>query len=164
METLNTEAHYVLKKDPSVRVITADFIRVHVTQNIINNADPNHVGRCLIALAVKEFGACSIAVTADTIKFNLLHLRQRRTYTMPAIAAQHIKQFDEDAEKYGPEVARANQKPFSFILQRAATNDIAKTAAKRGPDKEPRKRQVNRGVRFCVRRSRGHRVIEVKEP
>ncbi|HEV8503693.1 MAG TPA: hypothetical protein VGR63_19130 [Casimicrobiaceae bacterium] len=162
MEKLNTETHYVLKKDPSVRVITADFIRVDVTQNIINSAAPSHSARCFAALSVKELGASSIRVTKDTIAFNLLHLRERRVYTMPAIAALHIEQFDTDAEKYGPEVARANQKPFSFILQRPAKAEITRIASKRGPDKEPRKRQANQGVRFCVRRSRGHRIIEVK--
>jgi len=156
----------VEKINPTGRIITGDKINLRITQEIINMADPMHIGRCLLALALKYLGASSIRISRETIAFNLAHLRERRVYMTPAKAAAHIDAFDLIAEKKGATAAREATKPFSFQLQHPAKAPIAeRPGTGRGADKKPRRKERTRpctpDFKFSTRRSRGLRVVEV---
>ncbi len=145
-------------KSRLLRPIKGPNIKLNISKDLIVMADPQHAAHCMVALALKYRGASSISVTKEHASFNWNG--QRRTYVMPAKAAFAIQEYDRIAEVEGVDVARKKIKPFETLLQNPSVKPIGTSTARRGADTKPRKKRKP-GARFCVRRSRGIKELQI---
>lgn len=127
-------------------------ITLNITKDILETAEPQHAGNCMVAQGLRVRGATSLNVTAERVKFNYQGVRL--SYDIPAKVAEKIKQFDTDKTKL---------KPFKFTLNSAgafaAPIVTRKNVTKRGPTKVTKKRQ-NSGSRWCKRRFHGLKMLK----
>ena len=126
-------------------------LTLSVTDDAIASAERRNASRCMIAQALRLQGFTSVAVTAETVRFNDPPLGKRYFFPLPAAAAVKLRSFDR-----GRKIA-----PWRLRLQHGFTADIERRAP-RGSHARYRKQpaMVPSAVR-CDRRFHGLKVIKV---
>ena len=125
----------------------APSITLNLTKDVIDRSESSHTGYCMIATALRERGARSINVTAESATFTVDDTRY--CYLLPAEASLAVIQFDKDKRKV---------KPLRIKLTNGFIKPpTKKTVTPRGPTRNRKPKRI--GARYCVRRYHGMRVI-----
>jgi hypothetical protein len=124
-------------------------LTLRITKEILANSERNSLSHCAVADALRyQKGASSIAITADSVRFNIG--KTRYMTRLPADAAAAIFSFD----------AGKPVKPFTLRLQQLFSQPVAfygKRTKTSGYKQRPKHRACN-----LIRRFHGVRVIAGK--
>ena len=97
-------------------------MRIDVTQEHIDEGEPNSTGFCPIALAMKDKGGTGICVAFDYATAQEIDGREFVISQMSAYAREFIRQFDYEADQNANSDSDSDHwrkafEPFSFDLE-----------------------------------------------
>ncbi len=125
-------------------------MNLRVTEDVLAIAKPKSTSFCMYAIPLRFMGASSVAITAETIRWN--KGGKRHIAPMPAKGTLNLRAFD----KKGKNAVRPH------VLKIHSRDIFSRPIVVRGPNKKSKhKKRPVTGARRCMRRYHGLKVIEV---